>query len=472
MDKALLIKKYSEALEEGRVAIFAGAGLSAGAGFVNWAELLRDVASELKVNISDTTNLVDLAQYYVNETRSTSELSRAIINSFPTSAIPTENHRILSGLPIDTYWTTNFDKLIERSLEDAGKVCDIKSQPERLAISKDNSNVCIYKMHGDVDNPDKTILTRDQFENYPQTHQAFLNNFGYDLANKTFLFLGLSFEDPNLRYVLKYARMLYRQNQRIHYYILRKAVQWAGEDDKAFANRLRMQELFVEDMKNYGIQTVLIDDYGEITEILQAIKNRFLRRTIFVSGAAVKYDPYDEHEFKEFVKALCADIIHHGFRIVTGYGLGLGNEVIAGAIEQLNKEHKPVDGNLIIRPFPQGIPNPKDAWPPYRREMISFTGVTLFFLGNKIDRDTGAFVHSDGVRQEYEISKSHGNFLIPVGATGYMSEELWAEQMNEINAGGTMYNGYYDLFNALGDKSLPLKELHKIIITLLKEITK
>lgn len=471
MNKALLIKKYSKAIEEGRAAIFAGAGLSVGAGFVNWSGLLNDVASELGVSITNTTNFVDLAQYYVNENRNTSELSRTIINSFPTSTSSTENHRILSSLPIDTYWTTNFDKLIENSLENAGKVCDVKSLPERLAISKSNCNVCVYKMHGDVDNPDKTILTRDQFENYPRTHKAFLNNFGYDLANKTFLFLGLSFDDPNVRYVLKYARMLYQQNQRVHYYILKRVVQNKNEDDKEFKNRDRIQQLFVEDLKNYGIKTVFIDDYKEITEILQAIKGRYLRRTIFISGAAVKYDPYDEHEFKQFVRILCADFIKHGFRIVTGYGLGLGNEVISGAIEQLNKEHKPIDGNLIVFPFPQGFMNKKDAWPKYRKEMISLAGVTLFFLGNKIDRDTGKFILSDGVRQEYEISKDLGNYLIPVGATGYMSKELWEEQILEINSGSTIYEDYKDLLNDLGDSSLSLKDLQNKIISLLKKIT-
>lgn len=467
MDKELLIKKYSEALEEGRAAIFAGAGLSVGAGFPNWSGLLKGIASELDVNIN-SINQVDLAQYYVNVKRNSSMLGNIIVNSFPNTATPTENHRIMSSLPIDTYWTTNFDKLIEKSLEDAGKVFDVKSLPEGLAISKNNCDACVYKMHGDINNPTTAILTRDQFENYPQTHQAFLNNFGYDLANKTFLFLGLSFDDPNVRYVLKYVRMLYRQNQREHYFIQKKVVKGTYEDVLVFKNRERIQELFVEDLKNYGIQTVLIDDYKEITEILQAIRNRYLRRTIFISGAAVNYDPYEESEFKEFVKSLCADIIKHGYRIVTGYGLGLGNEVIAGAIGQLNKEHKTIDGNLFIFPFPQGFENKEDVWPQYRKEMISLTGVTLFLIGNKNDTD-GNLKNSDGVRLEYEISKENENFLIPVGATGYMSKELWDEL---IKSHAPIYNKYIDKFIKLGNNSLSLSELRKIIIDLLDNITK
>ena len=42
---------------------------------------------------------------------------------------------------------------------------------------------------------------------------------------------------------------------------------------------------------------------------------------------------------------------NEGFRIVNGYGLGFGNEVLAGALSQLKVEHKPIDGYLFMRPF-------------------------------------------------------------------------------------------------------------------------
>jgi len=471
MDKRVLIKKYCEALNEGRAAIFAGAGLSAPAGFVNWSGLLKDVAEELNFKIEAHTNLVELAQYYVNETKSYHELSTAILNKFPSSADPCENHKILASLPIDVYWTTNFDKLIEKSLQEADKVYDVKSLPTNLAVSKTGSQVTVYKMHGDVDNPDKTILTRDHFEQYPYTHQAFLNNFNYDLTNRTFLFLGLSFDDPNLKYVLKYARYLYKENQRTHYYLLKSLERANFDSDDAFNNAVRGQELFVEDMKNYGIQTVMIERYEEITEILSAIKERYLRKTVFISGAAYDYSPFGEVDFKNFIMDLSGNLIKNGFRIVNGYGLGLGNEVIAGALQELNKQHKPVDGNLTIRPFPQGISNPKDVWPLYRKEMISLTGVTLFFMGNKEEpRGSGKVINSPGSRNEYEISEANGNFLIPVGATGSMAEDLYNEQMAVISAGGTKYDSYLSYFDALGDKKLGLDDLKNVIVELLLKI--
>jgi hypothetical protein len=42
----LFIKDFLKEIREDNAAIFAGAGLSASAGFVNWRELLRPIADE------------------------------------------------------------------------------------------------------------------------------------------------------------------------------------------------------------------------------------------------------------------------------------------------------------------------------------------------------------------------------------------------------------------------------------------
>ena len=42
---------FEKALEEGYAALFAGAGLSRPSGFVDWKELLRDIAIELDLDV-------------------------------------------------------------------------------------------------------------------------------------------------------------------------------------------------------------------------------------------------------------------------------------------------------------------------------------------------------------------------------------------------------------------------------------
>ena len=49
--KAQFIREYSKSLVDGNAALFVGAGLSQAAGFVNWKELLREIAADLGLEV-------------------------------------------------------------------------------------------------------------------------------------------------------------------------------------------------------------------------------------------------------------------------------------------------------------------------------------------------------------------------------------------------------------------------------------
>ena len=126
-DKNTFIKNILKEIEEENLAIFAGAGLSIPAGYVSWSELLRPIAEELKLKIEKEYDLISLAQYHINENcGNRSELNRRLIEEFTEHTNITQNHKILARLPIKTYWTTNYDKLIEKSLQEQSKKPDIK----------------------------------------------------------------------------------------------------------------------------------------------------------------------------------------------------------------------------------------------------------------------------------------------------------------------------------------------------------
>ena len=57
------ITEYAQAISSGTAAIFAGAGLSCNSGFVNWKELLRNIAEEVNLDVDKETDLISLAQY-------------------------------------------------------------------------------------------------------------------------------------------------------------------------------------------------------------------------------------------------------------------------------------------------------------------------------------------------------------------------------------------------------------------------
>ena len=105
--------------------------------------------------------------------------------------------------------------------------------------------------------------------------------------------------------------------------------------------------------------------------------------------------------------------------------------------------------------------------PSHRQDMISYSGISIFLLGNK--KENGTTVLSNGMRSEYEISKKQGNFLIPIGRTGYISKELWKELLDEKQDDHT-FDIYRRDIESLGDNTKTLDEVIEIVIELIKKV--
>ena len=378
-------------------------------------------------------------------------------------------------MPINTYWTTNYDDLIETALSASGKVPDVKHTNDQLVYTKPKRDAVIYKMHGDANHPSEAVLTKDDYEKYHIKMQPFLGALTGDLISKAFLFLGFSFTDPNLDYILSRVRVSFRDNQRQHNCILR-TVNRASEESKAdFEYRKRKQDLFVQDLLRVGIKTLLVDEYSEITDILHEIEKLYRRKTVFISGAAHEYSPYDKDNACQFVYKLSKDLVKSDFRIVSGFGIGIGSSVIIGALDHVYMSDRgKAEDHLILRPFPQDHAhgdNLSALWTDYRKDMIVHTGIALFLFGNKLDGDKISL--SNGMREEFEIAKAEGLFLLPVGATGSMAKELW----DEVSTSFDEYNGLHneeikEKFNLLGSVGMDLNSIHEHILAILKLLCK
>ncbi len=110
------IDRYVKEIKNNSAAMFIGAGFSKSAGYVDWKNLLKDVADDLELDIDKEYDLVSLAQYCYNKNRNRSIINDLIFDEFNKEKGIDENHRIIARLPIFTYWTTNYDSLIEEAL--------------------------------------------------------------------------------------------------------------------------------------------------------------------------------------------------------------------------------------------------------------------------------------------------------------------------------------------------------------------
>lgn len=284
---------------------------------------------------------------------------------------------------------------------------------------------------------------------------------------KTFMFIGFSFTDPNFSYICAHLRAHLKGNLREHYCFLKDVSETDYSDRDQFEYEKRKLLYFIDDLKRFNIKTVLIKEYSEITEILQSIKRRYNSRTVYISGAAAEYEPDGKEAYEEFISKLSGLLIHKGFKIVSGYGLGVGSAVISGALSEIYyNQKKSLTDQLILRPFPQGD-DVKAMWEAYRQDMISYSGISIFLLGNK--KENGTTVLSNGMRSEYEISKKQGNFLIPIGRTGYISKELWRELLDEKQDDHT-FDIYRGDVESLGDDTKTLDEVMETVIELIKKV--
>ena len=467
-DIEIFIEKFVKELKEENAAIFAGAGLSIPAGHLNWKELLKPLAKELNIDINRENDLVSLAQYYCNEKGGNrNNISQLIMDEFNKQSEPTENHKILARLPINTYWTTNYDRLIEKALEKEGKIVDRKYALDQLPITKRKRNAIVYKMHGDVEHPGQAIIIKDDYEMYSHKYGPFITALKGDLISKTFLFIGISFTDPNLDYILSRIRVTFESGQREHYCFLEKVVQGNNELKEEYEYRKRRQELFIGDLKRFNIKVLLLDSYREITEILKVIECKFKQDKIFISGSANEYNQWGEEKAKKFIHDLSSKLIKDDYDIISGFGIGVGSLVITGALQELYMHKKIISEEmLLLRPFPQEVlteTNRKQLWTKYREDMIKRAGITIVIFGNKVK--DGCLVNADGVEEEFKIAHELGNKIIPIGATGFMAKEIWDKIDKEFE---TYYPNLPDeakyVFKQLNDNKLePEKIIDKII---------
>ncbi|MBC8105594.1 MAG: SIR2 family protein [Anaerolineae bacterium] len=468
------VADYTKALRNNSAAVFIGAGLSRASGFVDWRELLRDIATDLKLDVDHETDLIAVAQYHLNKHGSRNKLNQLIVDQFTKDVQLTDNHRLLATLPLDTVWTTNYDKLVEVAFNEAHKRTDVKIVQKNLATTRSGRVVTIYKMHGDVDHAHDAVLTKDDYETFASNRNLFSVKLKGDLVEKTFLFLGYSFNDPNIDYVLSRIRALLDQDSRQHYCIMRwpeKAKGSRGKKKADYDYARRKLELRVADLKRYGIQAVMIDRYDELTAILDELNHRIHLRDVFVSGSAHDFAPMGQERVEKLAYAIGRNLIQNGCNLVSGVGLGVGGNVVIGALESLLATgREDLSDRLTLRPFPQQPPSGMsraDFWTRYRQDMIRQSGACIFISGNKLDG--GKVIEAKGVIEEFDIAHSLGKYPIPIGATGHAARQLWKYVSTDLPA---FYpkGGVKKFFDILGDVSRSNEEIVRAVVGILKQI--
>ncbi|NOJ78874.1 SIR2 family NAD-dependent protein deacylase [Myxococcus xanthus] len=118
---------------------------------------------------------------------------------------PAPIHKDIVGIDSRIVITTNFDKIYEMEANTMlhGDILVKNYYDSDLADTLRRQQRCVLKIHGTIDTPDKTIFTRTDYASARITHRHFYRALEALFMTHTFVFLGASMRDPDLRLILE-----------------------------------------------------------------------------------------------------------------------------------------------------------------------------------------------------------------------------------------------------------------------------
>jgi hypothetical protein len=196
---------------DGRLVLFLGAGVSAGAGLPTWNELLKQLAAEADIDergLALLTRLEERDRALVIEGRLKqrgSGLGQLIARSFQGNPWRSLTHTQLAALPVTEAATTNYDTLFEDARRDIRR--DTTVLPYEL-VGEDRR--WLLKLHGCVTHPDDIVLTRDDYLRYNERRAALAGILQALLVTRHMLFVGFSLRDENFHRIMHDVRRALR----------------------------------------------------------------------------------------------------------------------------------------------------------------------------------------------------------------------------------------------------------------------
>jgi hypothetical protein len=468
MRKNDLVKAYSEAVLQGNAGVFIGAGLSLRAGYPSWRKLVKDMAEEVGLDVERESDLAGVVQYFLNKAGKTrTRLARTITEHFGEEKPIPDVFRILARLPLRHIWTSNYDTLAERAWREQRKRLDVKSRDKDLIQENQWAHGILYKMHGTVDHPSEVVIAKGDYEAYRRTRPGFLHLLTGHLVSRRMMFLGISFTDPNLNHLFTVIREAFEETPPEHFTIVRTPKRKDYKTVAMFKYGKRRHDLWVDDLQNYGIQAVEVDEYEEIDELLEAVERRLSVRSVLVSGSfpdtRSAADLQQRSKIEQTAHAIGRMLVRCDYRLVSGFGLVVGSATLSGALDEFNRQEMPnFERSLFLRPFPQLVPpgvKAKEYHKRYREDLVTQAGACIFIAG--ISEKGARRVNAEGVISEFELAVAAKRTPIPIAATGGAAAEIW----QRVKADYRRYYGTMPkaLFNGLNDANASPEGLAKSV---------
>lgn len=456
MEKEVVIERVSEALKDDCGAFFIGSGISYESTWVDWFKLLEPLTSELGIKINnETDDLPLIAQYIVNQYAGNkgpliNQISKAFNKKFSTNRY----HKALATTKISSIWTTNYDMLLESAF--AEFLVDVKVNEDSISRNVINSEIEIIKMHGCISKSHhkEIIITAEDYEDYLVNKPAISQRLCNDLLKKTFLFIGYSYRDPNIRNIMVMARRLCNNSTKEHFLILKRD---CDENVEKRNEKNRRQELWCQDLKRLGISTLFIDNYDELEEILLAISQKSRGKTVYVTGS--------HKGGNEVAQQLGIALAREkNVVLISGQSSGIGANIVSAFMEQCILDKEDINGRIRIFPNPYAanakysddfslLPQLKK----YRTNLLNSTQIAVIFNGGK------------GTEAEVEVAINRNCIIIPVVVNADDREcEVMKKILQESSVMDKIKAVDIDYYSKLIGNVVTVEDVHRCVMKFLE----
>ncbi len=204
-------------MDEDRLVIFAGSGISVESGLPLWGELVKGMKENLSFIPANLDDPLKVAQILYNEKgeKEYYDIVRNLLFKNSTNK-PNPLHQILFSLNPQHIVTTNYDTFLEEVVTNNGLDFSLVAKDEDLPYGKFKN--LLIKYHGDFQNHNVILKETDylEFSIKNPLKEVFVKSL---FSNKVVLFIGYSFSDINLRILNQEIRHILKKHHQRTYLI-------------------------------------------------------------------------------------------------------------------------------------------------------------------------------------------------------------------------------------------------------------
>jgi translation initiation factor 2B subunit (eIF-2B alpha/beta/delta family) len=203
-------------LQEGNLIPFIGAGVSRSyqdprtgkqfRGLPTGGDIVK-LASKRFPEVPDDTPFAR-ACFLIKHLHGLNELETFLVNELDKPTLPPlPAHLRIANLRFPAYITTNFDRLLEKALQES----KVKAHP---LVTDDDvarlrpTHTPVIKIHGCVSKPESIIAAEDDYAPLDDSKPILSGLLKSTLANKNLLFLGFALDDPDFQFYYESIKRL------------------------------------------------------------------------------------------------------------------------------------------------------------------------------------------------------------------------------------------------------------------------